>query len=159
VQTLRDARIAMIYEGTNQIQALDLLQRKVAASGGAALAPLLLALREEARACDAAGMAPAFAQALDNWAICLETLTRDLCTAACGDAPWLALCAEDYLRLVGTLCMAFAWARAARVSQGLADAALRESKSASARYFFGHGLLDAHHWQRRIEAAADGALP
>src|SRR3989442_14069913 len=32
-------------------------------------------------------------------------------------SPLLARCAEDYLRLVGTLCMAFAWARAARVSQ------------------------------------------
>ncbi|CAB5692711.1 Acyl-CoA dehydrogenase, short-chain specific [Delftia tsuruhatensis] len=158
-QTLRDARIAMVYEGTNQIQALDLLQRKVAASDGAALAPLLQALRQEADACEAARLEPGFADALRGWSGHLDALTRDLCARAPGDGPLLARCAEDYLRLVGTLCMAFAWARAARVSQGLEDAALRESKTVSARYFFSHGLLDAEHWQRRVEAAAEAAPP
>ncbi|KFJ09791.1 hypothetical protein DR66_1878 [Delftia acidovorans] len=158
-QTLRDARIAMIYEGTNQIQALDLLQRKVAASGGAALAPLLAALREEAAACEAAGMEPGLAGALRSWSDRTEALTGALCARAAGDAPLLARCAEDYLRLVGTLCMAFAWARAARVSQSLADPALRRSKADSAAWFFAHGLLDAEHWLRRTESAARTPLP
>nr|WP_312378749.1 acyl-CoA dehydrogenase [Delftia acidovorans] len=158
-QTLRDARIAMIYEGTNQIQALDLLQRKVAASGGAALAPLLAALCEEAAACEAAGMEPGLAGALRSWSDRTEALTGALCARAAGDAPLLARCAEDYLRLVGTLCMAFAWARAARVSQPLADPALRRSKTDSAAWFFAHGLLDAEHWLRRTESAARTPLP
>jgi len=158
-QTLRDARIAMIYEGTNQIQALDLLQRKVAASGGAALAPLLAALREEAAACEATGMEPGLAGALRSWSDRTEALTGALCARAAGDAPLLARCAEDYLRLVGTLCMAFAWARAARVSQPLADPALRRSKADSAAWFFAHGLLDAEHWLRRTESAARTPLP
>nr|WP_216293621.1 acyl-CoA dehydrogenase [Delftia acidovorans]MCA1067531.1 3-methylmercaptopropionyl-CoA dehydrogenase [Delftia acidovorans] len=158
-QTLRDARIAMIYEGTNQIQALDLLQRKVAASGGAALTPLLAALREEAAACEAAGMEPGLAGALRSWSDRTEALTGALCARAAGDAPLLARCAEDYLRLVGTLCMAFAWARAARVSQPLADPALRRSKADSAAWFFAHGLLDAEHWLRRTESAARTPLP
>ena len=158
-QTLRDARIAMIYEGTNQIQALDLPQRKVAASGGAALAPLLAALREEAAACEAAGMEPGLAGALRSWSDRTEALTGALCARAAGDAPLLARCAEDYLRLVGTLCMAFAWARAARVSQPLADPALRRSKADSAAWFFAHGLLDAEHWLRRTESAARTPLP
>ena len=158
-QTLRDARIAMIYEGTNQIQALDLLQRKVAASGGAALAPLLAALREEAAACEAAGMEPGLAGALRSWSDRTEALTGALCARAAGDAPLLARCAEDYLRLVGTLCMAFAWARAARVSQPLADPALRRSKADSAAWFFAHGLLDAEHWLRRTESSARTPLP
>ena len=158
-QTLRDARIAMIYEGTNQIQALDLLQRKVAASGGAALAPLLAVLRKEAAACEAAGMEPGLAGALRSWSDRIEALTGALCARAAGDAPLLARCAEDYLRLVGTLCMAFAWARAARVSQPLADPALRRSKADSAGWFFAHGLLDAEHWLRRTESAARTPLP
>ncbi|KLO58322.1 acyl-CoA dehydrogenase [Delftia tsuruhatensis] len=158
-QTLRDARIAMIYEGTNQIQALDLLQRKVASSGGAVLAPLLKVLREEADACDAAGMETGFAGALRSWAERMQALTGELCTGAAGDRQLLARCAEDYLRLVGTLCMAFAWARAARVSLPLADPALRRSKADSAAWFFAHGLLDAEHWLRRTEAAACTPLP
>jgi alkylation response protein AidB-like acyl-CoA dehydrogenase len=52
-QTLRDARIAMVYEGTNEIQAIDLLQRKVLADGGAALGLLLQELRAEASLCEA----------------------------------------------------------------------------------------------------------
>lgn len=157
-QTLRDARIAMVYEGTNQIQALDLLQRKVCASGGQALTPLLQALEDEAAACEAAGLAQ-FGRPLRAWSGRLRALTQDLCARSGADAELAARCAEDYLRLAGTLCMAFAWARARRVSQGLEDAALRESKALSAGYFFSHGLLDAEHWQRRIEAAAEAALP
>jgi alkylation response protein AidB-like acyl-CoA dehydrogenase len=156
-QTLRDARIAMIYEGTNQIQALDLLQRKICASGTAALDPLLQALRDEAAACAAAGLGDGLARLLRTWCDRLAALTQALC--AVPEPGRIQACAEDYLRLVGTLCMAFAWARAARVGQGLEDAALRESKAASARYFFGHGLLDARHWLGRIEAAAGLSLP
>src|SRR5450830_1499328 len=44
-QIVRDSRVAMIYEGTNEIQAIDLLQRKVLPDGGEALGALLLALR------------------------------------------------------------------------------------------------------------------
>lgn len=158
-QTLRDARIAMIYEGTNQIQALDLLQRKVCASGGSALAPLLQVLRDEADACAAAGLEAQFAAPLRAWGDRLQALTQELCAGAQADAELAPRCAEDYLRLTGTLCMAFAWARAVRVSQGLEDASLREAKTASAHYFFSHGLLDAEHWQRRIQASAVVALP
>src|SRR2546427_11721058 len=83
-------------------------------------------------ACEAAGMEPGLAGALRSWSDRTEALTGALCARAAGDAPLLARCAEDYLRLVGTLCMAFAWARAARVSQPLADPALRRSKADSA---------------------------
>ena len=59
-QTVRDSRIAMIYEGTNQIQAIDLLQRKVLDDGGARLGALLDRLLADA---DAA--APALAEFAD----------------------------------------------------------------------------------------------
>mgnify|MGYP000673964250 CR=1 FL=1 len=46
-QTVRDSRIALIYEGTNEIQAIDLLQRKVLGDGGAALGVVLDELAAE----------------------------------------------------------------------------------------------------------------
>ncbi len=46
-QTVRDSRIAMIYEGTNEIQAIDLLQRKIMPDGGAKLLDLLAVLAQE----------------------------------------------------------------------------------------------------------------
>src|SRR2546427_5002371 len=58
-------------------------------------------------ACEAAGMEPGLAGALRSWSDRTEALTGALCARAAGDAPLLARCAEDYLRLVGTLCMAF----------------------------------------------------
>ena len=46
-QTVRDSRIAMIYEGTNEIQAIDLVQRKLLDDGGARAAALIAELRRE----------------------------------------------------------------------------------------------------------------
>nr|WP_240378760.1 acyl-CoA dehydrogenase family protein [Alcaligenes sp. HPC1271] len=158
-QTLRDARIAMIYEGTNQIQALDLLQRKIAAVGPEALQPLLQAWRWEADACLEALAECPWGKALRQWSDQLYIVTTHLCTCAQHDTQVLARCAEDYLRLVGIVCMAFAWARAGRVSRLHADTSLCERKVASADYFFDHGLLDARYYLSRIEAAVTSAVP
>jgi hypothetical protein len=55
--------------------------------------------------------------------------------------------------------MAFAWARAGRVSRLQADTSLCERKVASADYFFDHGLLDARYYLSRIEATAASTVP
>lgn len=148
-QTVRDARIAMIYEGTNQIQALDLLQRKVLADG-LGLQLLLQAWQAEAQACTAAGLAQPFGDALAHWSERLQVLTQQLRLSAAQDPGRVARSAEDYLRLLGTVCLAYAWARAARVSPAQDDPL---HKRQSAHYVFGHVLLDAEHWLRRVEAA------
>ncbi|MFZ4651369.1 MAG: acyl-CoA dehydrogenase family protein, partial [Rubrivivax sp.] len=80
-QTLRDARIAMVYEGTNEIQAIDLLQRKVLADGGAALQAWLQEAREEATRCEEAGLAD-FAQALRAQCGAVEAVTATIAAAA-----------------------------------------------------------------------------
>jgi alkylation response protein AidB-like acyl-CoA dehydrogenase len=147
-QTLRDARVAMIYEGTNQIQAIDLLQRKVLGDGQG-LALLLQAWRAEAEACSAEGLQQPFGASLASWSERLQTLTEQLRRSAEQDAGRVARSAEDYLRLLGTLCLAYVWARAARVSPADHDPL---HKRQSAHYVFAHGLLDAEHWLRRVEA-------
>ncbi len=148
-QTLRDSRIAMIYEGTNQIQALDLLQRKVlAAPDGQGLAPLLEAFRAEA------ALPSVHAATLHNWCGKLAQATDALARDAAQDAELPARAAEDYLRLIGTVALAFAWCRAARV----ADAA-HADKRESARYFFDYVLPDAEHWLRLVQAARHPVAP
>lgn len=140
-QVVRDSRIAMIYEGTNQIQALDLLQRKVLASPDG-LAPLLQAFAAEA------AQPSTYAATLRAWCQHLQQATQALAQDAQQDAELPARAAEDYLRLVGTVAMAFAWCRAARVAgSAFAD------KHDSARYFFDYVLPDAEHWLRRVQAA------
>ncbi|WP_276807824.1 acyl-CoA dehydrogenase [Castellaniella defragrans] len=148
-QIVRDSRAAMIYEGTNQIQAMDLLRRKVLAPG-AGLEPLLEVLRAEAAAARASAPARPLAEALQAWCERLDDATRALAADAAIDPGLPARAAEDYLRLVGTVALAFAWCRAARVAT-----AAFEDKRESARHFFRYGLLDAEHWLRRIQAARD----
>jgi hypothetical protein len=102
-QHVRDARVAMIYEGTNEIQAIDLLVRKVLADGGASLATLLTALAAEVPA--DAGVAQRFAQ--------LNALTAQLAEAASRDAALPYWLADDYLRAVAVALMGWAGARIA----------------------------------------------
>ncbi|QIL70671.1 acyl-CoA dehydrogenase [Diaphorobacter sp. HDW4B] len=148
-QIVRDSRIAMIYEGTNQIQALDLLQRKVLTGRGDGLAPLVEVFRQEAALAAQCPAAQAFGQALGQWSERLQIATQVLAQDAQADAELPARAAEDYLRLVGTIAMAFAWCRAARV----ADDEVHARKRDSAQYFFDHVLVDAEHWLRKVQAA------
>ncbi len=149
-QTLRDSRIAMIYEGTNQIQALDLLQRKVL-SGPDGLAPLLDAFRAEA------ALPSVHAATLQHWCDTLAQATEALAQDAAEDAELPARAAEDYLRLVGTVALAFAWCRAARVAA--TAAAAHADKRDSARYCFDYVLPEAAHWLRLVQAARHPVAP
>ena len=104
-QILRDARVTMIYEGTNEIQAIDLLLRKVLPDGGAALAGMLEELETEldpGRAADLA-VCQRFAQ--------LKQLTQAISAAARSDPALPYQAADDYLRLLALALLSWAWAR------------------------------------------------
>lgn len=112
-QVLRDSRITMIYEGTNEIQAIDLLARKVLADGGAGLAALLLELRAELDA-----GRPAHAEVLRLFDE-LNALTARLAEAAMHDTVLPFEAADDYLRATALALLAWAWTRIeAAVPQG-----------------------------------------
>jgi alkylation response protein AidB-like acyl-CoA dehydrogenase len=107
-QHVRDARVAMIYEGTNEIQAIDLLIRKTLPDGAAALQALLTELQADLGSLPQAGAAR---EALQRFAEFLRTELLPGTTAA--DAPadrahWLA---DDFLRAVALVLMAWASAR------------------------------------------------
>ena len=107
-QIVRDSRVAMIYEGTNEIQAIDLLQRKVLPDGGDALGAVLLSLRATLDA-----SRPFDAEVLRRLAE-LRYLSTTL-AAACAHDPMLAsLSADDYLRAVALVLLAWAWAQIER---------------------------------------------
>ncbi len=104
-QILRDARVTMIYEGTNEIQAIDLLLRKVLPDGGAALAGMLEELETEldpGRAADLA-VRHRFAQ--------LKQLTQAISAATSSDPALPYQAADDYLRLLALALLSWAWAR------------------------------------------------
>lgn len=106
-QIVRDSRVAMIYEGTNEIQAIDLLVRKVLPDGGQAMGQWLLSLR---KSLDAGR--PLDAEVLRGLAQ-LRYFTTVLAQACKEDETLAWRVADDYLRCVAVLLLGWAWARIA----------------------------------------------
>ncbi len=154
-QTLRDSRIAMVYEGTNEIQAIDLLQRKVLADGGAALNALLQDLRQEAERCAAEGGLDDFATALRSACEATATITQALAAGVAADAQWPLRAAGDYLMGFSHTLLAWAFAASARAACAEPDADWARAKTERMRYGAQWLLPQAAvHWQRVAEQAA-----
>ena len=97
-QIVRDARVAMIYEGTNEIQAIDLLVRKIMADGGQSLNQLLDDMKVET-------------QIETAEATQLRKLTQSILTAAQHDSSVGHRVADDYLRAMALVMLQWAWQR------------------------------------------------
>ncbi len=156
-QAVRDSRIALIYEGTNEIQAVDLMTRKLLDDGGRRSAALRALLHEEAEACDGTAFGDALAEQLECW----RQADAALIDGAAEDSEWPLRVADDYLMAVGHALMAWAWARIARCAHDPARLPLPGGRT-SAQWFdaarFGVEWLlpqAATHWTRvgRSEAA------
>jgi hypothetical protein len=106
-QNVRDARIAMIYEGTNEIQAIDLLMRKVLGDGGAALNAMLneLSVGLNAQAPHEAHVLQLFARLRDITHEATQVSTR------VDGSVTLSWIAGDYLRLATLALLAWSWTR------------------------------------------------
>jgi acyl-CoA dehydrogenase len=131
---LRDARIAPIYEGTNGIQAIDLVMRKLPLSGGAAVNKLIADFKadaEAARACNAPSLA-GVADHLDRAIVDLETATGYLQSAIADGRQTDALTgATPYLRLFGLTATTAMLARGALADM---DAPQAAGRAALARF-------------------------
>ena len=108
-QIVRDARIAQIYEGTNGIQAMDLINRKVLRDGGSTLHALVKNIRAESVP---HGLREGLIAALDR----LEAVTVELVSRSRQDADLPGSAATDYLDLVGYTLYAWLWARMAETA-------------------------------------------
>ena len=137
-QYVRDARINMIYEGTNTIQSLDLLGRKVLGDNGAKLRKFgkLVAALVEAEGTNE-DMAE-FINPLADLGQKVEKLTMEIGMKALGNADEAGAAAVDYLRVIGHLVLGYFWARMARIALDHADDAdpVYRSKLATARFYF-----------------------
>ncbi|HVQ06246.1 MAG TPA: acyl-CoA dehydrogenase family protein, partial [Burkholderiaceae bacterium] len=115
-QIVRDARINMIYEGTNTIQSLDLLGRKVLADNGAKLKKFGQRIQTfvEDEGVDEAMQE--FVNPLADLGDKVTKLTTELGMKAFGNADEVGAAAVDYLRVLGHLTFAYFWARMAKVA-------------------------------------------
>ena len=136
-QLVRDVRIAQIYEGTNGIQAMDLLARKVAASKGALMQVFIDEVNTYIEQTSADNMKE-FIQPLKDANIDLADLTQHILVAAQGNIEELGASANDYLHVFGYTAMAFVWAKMAESSlaQSSSTDEFYQSKIKTARYYF-----------------------
>ncbi|MBI5716096.1 MAG: acyl-CoA dehydrogenase C-terminal domain-containing protein [Burkholderiales bacterium] len=141
-QYVRDARINMIYEGTNTVQSLDLLGRKVLGDNGAKLkkfGKLVTEFIEEEGTNEAM---QEFVNPLADLGDKVTKLTTELGMKAFGNADEVGAAAVDYLRVAGHLVFAYFWARMAKVAlekkeeQGEGCDPFYTAKLHTARFYF-----------------------
>jgi alkylation response protein AidB-like acyl-CoA dehydrogenase len=159
-QLVRDARINMIYEGTNTIQSLDLLGRKVLMDNGAKLkkfGKLVQAFIEE-NGTDTE--LSEFITPLADLGDKVQKLTVEIGMKSFANQDEAGAAAVDYLRVVGHLVYAYFWARMAHVAlkhikqDGAKVDPFYTAKLATARFYFQRLLPEtAYH----IRAARSGA--
>jgi acyl-CoA dehydrogenase len=141
-QHYRDARIAAIYEGTNGIQAADLVGRKLSMRSGGVVTDLLDEFDRRARRLEAVDGMAGFAQQLGQSVGHARKATEHLLSIAGDDPRGLLAASTPYLRLLGTTVCAGLLAKAALAACDGADDDFRRAKCVSAR-FFGEQILPA----------------
>lgn len=142
-QIARDVRIAQIYEGTNGIQARDLLARKVLADAGAKLDAFLDTVRRELTIGAAAGLPGEFSQPLLRLCNELKATSLHIGDAARAHADEVGAAGWDFLRALGHLTCGWLFARAAAVSA-------RRLSEGSTDPIYAAKLATAHFYIQRI---------
>ena len=146
-QLVRDGRIARIYEGTNGIQAMDLVGRKLGLKGGQLIAQLFDTIRTFLAATPDAPHHSELEAALTS----LEEATTWIASNGMQDPEQAGAAASPYLRLTALTVIAYLWSRMASVAQrqllaeGEGNRLLLEGKQVSARYYF-EKLLPESGW-------------
>ena len=163
-QFVRDARIAMIYEGANGIQALDLVGRKLAADGGKHVMAFFDMVKTFIK--ENEGDEALKRDFLDP----LKAASKDLQAAAMFfmqngmKKPDAALSgATDFMHLFGHVCLGLMWARMARASRsalnaGTENATFHETKLATGRYYMARQLPATALHLKRIESGAEPVM-
>ena len=165
-EAVRDARIAQIYEGTNGVQAMDLVGRKLAKDGGRGVRALFDAIARDIEAARAAGDPAGIAEPLEAAVGHLQGATMWLAQHGMADPNNAGAGAYAYMQLMGLVSLGWMWAKMATVSAGLRnqdgeDKSFHETKIATARYYATRELVAASTLRKKVEAGAESlmALP
>ncbi|SEP11024.1 hypothetical protein SAMN02800692_3743 [Luteibacter sp. UNC138MFCol5.1] len=152
-QYVRDARIITLYEGTTQIQALDLLGRKIMQLQGAGLKHFLGEISAFCQANQANDSVRAFIGPLAVAAKTWGDLTQAIAQTAQGNPEELGAAAVDYLYFSGYVTLAYFWARSVLAAEGGSLATeRRQAKRDTATFYFTRILPRIHVHKAAIEA-------
>ena len=166
-QFVRDARINMIYEGTNTVQSLDLLGRKVLGNQGASLKKFGRLVETFVRAEMGNEAMAEFIQPLADLGQKVTQLTGELGMKAMRNADEVGAASVDYLRVAGHLVFGYFWARMAQVAQAQiaqAEAAAQRpdpfylGKLQTARFYFTRLMPETASLMRRIRSGSEVLL-
>jgi len=160
-QLLRDARITLIYEGTNGVQALDLVGRKLAMKG---MRPITSFFAELDAFTAEAGdeTTQPYIDAVADMRAKLQQGTDWLMNNALVNFDHAGAASHDYLNLFGLTCMTYMWAlmakaSAAKIAAGETDP-IYAAKLQTGQYFLDRWLPEADMHLAKVEAGADSMM-
>ncbi|HCS42536.1 MAG TPA: acyl-CoA dehydrogenase [Pseudomonas sp.] len=152
-QLVRDVRITQIYEGTNGIQALDLVGRKIVGSGGT----FYNLFADEIRHFTATASADLaeFTQPLDAALYNLDELTAWVLDRCKSDPNEIGAASVEYLHAFGYTAYAYMWALMAQAAMGKAQDDFYASKLGTARFYFARLLPRVHSLAASVRAGSE----
>lgn len=160
-QLLRDARITLIYEGTNGIQALDLVGRKLAMNGMRPITSFFAELDAFVAEGGNDETQP-FINAVAETKGKLKTATDWLMNNALKNFDHAGAGSHDYLSLMGLTCLTYMWAKMAKVASAKVAAGdsdpIYANKLATGRYFLDRWVPEAAMHLAKVEAGADSMM-
>jgi hypothetical protein len=166
-QFVRDARIAMIYEGANGIQALDLVGRKLAQNGGRAVQAFFKEVGEFCEENRTDEKTAPFTKALKKGLNDLQAATMWLLQNAMAKPDNAGAASTDYMHLFGLVALGYMWAQMAKSAQtkltegANGSASFYDTKLVTARFFMERIMPETATRLARISSGADTlmALP
>lgn len=153
-QLVRDTRIAQIYEGTNGVQAMDLVGRKLVRNRGAYVYEYLDEVRALIAQTQSEPALASFAQATNEAADRIAEVTAWITDAAARNADEVNAAAVDFLHAFGLLTYAHMWLLMAQASV-TKDDGFYQDKLVVARFFFSRMLPQLHSRVASINAGSD----
>ena len=153
-QLVRDVRITQIYEGTNGIQALDLVGRKIVGSGGA----FYQLFADEIRHFTATASADLgeFTKPLNDAVTTLDELTSWVLDRAKSNPHEIGAASVEYLQAFGYVAYAYMWALMAKAALGKeAQEDFYASKLGTARFYFARLLPRIHSLSASVKAGSE----
>jgi len=162
-QFVRDARIAQIYEGTNGVQAMDLIGRKLPKDGGRAIMAFLKLVGEEIAQGQANPELKPLADALEQALGDLQAATMWLMQNGMANANNAGAAAYPYMTIMGIVSLGLMWLRMAKVSaaalgNGSAGDAFHQNKLVVANFYAARILPETVSLRRKIEAGAETVM-
>jgi hypothetical protein len=161
-QFVRDARIAMIYEGANGVQAMDLVGRKLPANMGRAIQAFFKLVDDECAAARGEELAE-IAGRIEKANGELKAATMWFMQNAMGNPNNAGAGAHSYMHIAGIVALGLMWLRmakaaAAALASGDGDMTFYEAKLVTARFFAERFTPDAGALRRKIEGGADALM-